>query len=162
MHISETNSQQGCYLYIMGKVKNIIAGFAGAAAMNILHESLKYKSNKTPRIDLLGEQALNKGLGFFGEHIDDEKALYKATLISDLISNTVYYSLIGSGKQKFIWAKVFFFGLSAGIGAITLPKPMGLDPEPVTSNDSRKALTIGYYLFGAIVTGLLIKAMKPK
>lgn len=146
----------------MGKIKNIIAGFVGAAAMNILHESLKRKSDQTPRIDLLGEQALNKGLSFFGEHIDDEKDLYKATLVSDLISNTVYYSLIGSGKQKYIWAKVFFFGLSAGIGAITLPKPMGLDSELVAGNDSKKALTIGYYLFGAIVTGLIIKAMKSK
>ncbi|RZJ88794.1 MAG: hypothetical protein EOO20_12685 [Chryseobacterium sp.] len=145
----------------MGKVKNIIAGFVGAAAMNILHESLKRKSS-TPKIDLLGEQALNKGLAYFGEHIDDEKQLYRATLVSDLISNTVYYSLIGSGKQKYIWAKVFFFGLSAGIGAITLPKPMGLDEAPVAETDSKKALTVSYYLFGAIVTGLLIKAMKNK
>jgi len=146
----------------MGKIKNILAGFAGAAAMNILHETLKNKSDKTPRIDLLGEEALNKGLGLVGEHIDDEKTLYRATLVGDLISNTVYYSLIGSGKQKYMWAKVFFFGLSAGIGAITLPQPMGLRPEPVAENNEKKVLTVGYYLFGAIVTGLLVKAMKSK
>ena len=41
-------------------------------------------------------------------------------------------------------------------------EPMGLDEAPVAETDSKKALTVSYYLFGAIVTGLLIKAMKNK
>jgi hypothetical protein len=53
-------------------------------------------------------------------------------------------------------------GLSAGIGAITLPKPMGLDPEPVAKNDQVKILTVGYYLAGAVVTGLVSNLLKKE
>lgn len=51
-------------------------------------------------------------------------------------------------------------GLSAGIGAVTLPEPMGLDPKPVAKNNQVKTLTIGYYLLGAVVTGLTLTLMK--
>ena len=144
----------------MGKVKNLIAGFAGAVALNILHETLKHKSNNVPRIDLLGENALQKTLGFFGERIGDKDTLYKATLAGDIVSNTIYYSMIGAGDPKYLWPKALFLGLSAGIGAVKLPEPMGLNPKPVTKSDEVKALTVGYYVFGAIITALVLKKLK--
>jgi hypothetical protein len=51
-------------------------------------------------------------------------------------------------------------GLSAGIGAIALPEPMGLDPSPVAKNGQVKLLTISYYLMGAVVTGLVLNLLK--
>ena len=146
----------------MSKIRNLIAGFAGSLALNVLHESLKRKGPEMPRIDLLGEEALQKTLLYFGGHIDEQQDLYKATLASDILSNTLYYSLIGAGNQKYLWTKVAVMGLTAGIGAVTLPKPMGLDPEPVTKSEETKVLTVGYYLLGAVVTGLVLAYMKKK
>ena len=143
----------------MGKVKNLIAGFAGAVALNILHETLKHKSNNVPRIDLLGENALQKTLGFFGERIGDKDTLYKATLAGDVISNALYYSLIGAGSKDHVWTRAISYGLAAGVGAVTLPKPLGLDPEPVSKTQKTQLLTIAYYVVGAIVTGGIIKAL---
>lgn len=145
----------------MSKIKNLIAGLTGAIALNILHETLK-KEDNTPRVDLLGEDALEKILQFFGGNINSRKELYEATLAGDVLGNTLYYSLIGAGNQKYMWPKAVVLGLTAGIGAITLPKPMGLDPEPVTKNDQVKTITVGYYLFGAIVTGLVLTALNKK
>jgi hypothetical protein len=144
----------------MSKVKNLVAGLAGAIALNILHESLKAKNADMPRVDLLGEEALQKTLNYFGSSIDDHDKLYSATLAGDIVSNSIFYSLIGAGDQKYIWPKAVFAGLSAGISAVTLPKPLGLDPEPVAKNNQVKVLTVGYYLFGALVTGVMLKILR--
>ena len=144
----------------MSKIKNLLAGLAGAVALNILHESLKKTSSDMPRVDLLGEEALQKTIQYFGGNLDHKKDLYKATLAGDILGNTLYYSLIGAGNPKYLWPKVAMMGLSAGIGAVSLPEPMGLDPEPVAKNNQVKALTVGYYVIGAVVTGLALNLLK--
>lgn len=146
----------------MSKIQNLLAGLGGAVALNILHESLKKTGHNMPRVDLLGEEALQKGLGHFGEHIDNEDTLYGATLAGDLISNAVYFSAIGAGGPNYIWSRAVGIGLTAGIGAITLPEPLGLDPEPVAKNNTVKALTIGYYLAGALVTGAILTVLNKR
>lgn len=146
----------------MSKIKNLIAGFAGAIALNILHETLKKEKSNVPRIDLLGEEALQKTLRHFGASIDQKQDLYKATLAGDVLSNTFYYSLIGAGSRTYLWPRAIFLGLSAGIGAVKLPEPMGLNPEPVAKTDQVKVLTVGYYVFGAVVTALVLNILSKK
>ncbi|WP_316739108.1 hypothetical protein [Pedobacter aquatilis] len=143
-------------------VKNIIAGLAGALSLNILHESLKHLNADMPRIDLVGEEALNKVLGSFGAAISNENKLYKATLASDVISNAIYYSLIGAGSAKFITSRAIVSGLSAGLGAVNLPDKMGLNDRPVTKSAKTKVLTVAYYLTGALVTAAVLKAMNKR
>jgi len=146
----------------MSKMKNIMAGLGGAIALNILHESLKKKNSDMPRVDLLGEEALQKTLHYFGTEIEGEKPLYAATLAGDVLSNAMYYSMIGNGGPNNVWVRAVAYGVAAGVGAITLPEPMGLDPEPVTKSNTSKALTVGYYVAGALVTAALIKAISGK
>jgi hypothetical protein len=140
----------------MSKIKNLISGLAGAIALNALHESLKKTNPDMPRVDLLGEDALQKTIRYFGGNVSDKETLYKSTLAGDIVGNALYYSLIGAGDQRYLWPKVAVMGLSAGIGAITLPEPMGLDADPVARNTKVKVLTVGYYLLGAVVTGLAL------
>lgn len=146
----------------MSTAKNLLAGLGGAIALNLLHEGLKREGKGMPRIDLLGEEALQKVLGYFGTGISGKDNLYAATLGGDIISNTIYYSAIGTGGTQNIWPKAITIGLTAGIGALTLPEPMGLDPEPVTKTTKSKALTVGYYVAGALVTAAIIKALDRK
>lgn len=143
----------------MSKVKNIVAGLGGAIALNIIHESLKKRDKDMPRVDLLGEEALEKSLDYFDAEITREDILYKTTLAGDLISNTLYYSAIGAGDPKHLWTRAFAMGITAGVGAITLPEPLGLDDEPVARTSKTKALTLGYYLAGALVTAAIVKAL---
>ncbi|MGM9478087.1 hypothetical protein ACS5PU_16800 [Pedobacter sp. GSP4] len=140
----------------MGKLTNLISGLAGAVVLNILHESLKNKDSGMPRIDRMGEEALQKSLGYLGTGIEDQHNLYLATLAGDIAGNAVYYSLIG-GRNSLIWPKAITLGLAAGIGAVTLPKPMGLDPKPIARNEKATALTIAYYLTGALATAAVLK-----
>lgn len=142
----------------MGFIKNITAGFIGSVALNFLHETLRENATNASKVNVLGEQALNKTLEHFGTPIADEDELHLATLNADLAANTMYYSLIG-GHNNWIWPKAILLGLSAGIGALKMAEPLGLDSEPVTKTNQTKILTVGYYLFGALVTGLVLKTL---
>jgi len=141
--------------------KNFLAGLGGAIVLNLLHESLKKKAIDTPRIDLVGEEALQKTLGFFGTKIENKDTLYKATLAGDLISNATYYSMIGNSTEN-VWGKAISLGLVAGIGAVVVPKEIGLDEKPVAKNNQVKALTVGYYLVGALATAAILTVLKSK
>ena len=138
--------------------KNLLAGLGGSIALNVLHESLKKTNADTPRIDLVGEEALQKAAGLFGKKIENPDMLYNATLAGDIVSNAAYYSMIGNGNGNF-WKKAVSVGLVAGIGAVTLPSKMGLDDRPVARNTQVKALTVGYYLAGALVTAGILKLL---
>jgi len=147
---------------IMSTVKNLLAGLGGAIALNILHETLKKFSDDTPRIDILGEEALQKGIEYAGGKHIPKNELYAPTLGADLLSNTLYYSMIGAGNSKHVWPKAIALGLAAGSGAIALPEPMGLNPEPVDKNMKVRAMTVGYYLFGALVTACILETTSKK
>jgi len=146
----------------MSKVHNLLAGLGGAIALNILHESLKRKDKDMPRVDLLGEEVLEKSLDYFDAEIHDKDTRYNITLAGDILSNALYYSSIGAGAPEHIWTRAVAVGVTAGIGAITLPEPLGLDDKPVTKTNKTKALTIGYYLAGALVTGCILQALNRK
>ncbi|QPH39017.1 hypothetical protein [Pedobacter endophyticus] len=146
----------------MGIIKNFAAGLAGAVALNIIHESLKKKGADMPRVDLLGEEALNDILGVFGNTITDQNTLYKATLAGDILSNAIYYSAIGVGKQNYIWPRAIVSGLAAGLGAVKLAKPLGLNERTVARTEKTKGLTVAYYVTGALVTAFVLKSLTKK
>jgi hypothetical protein len=141
-------------------LKNFAGGLAGAVAMNILHETAKRYLHGAPRVDLVGEEAVKK----IAEtaDIDPPKGdnLYLTTLVGDILSNAVYYSFIGAGKKKNLLLRGVGSGLVAGIGALSLTKPMGLSDAPVTRTDTTKALTVAWYVFGGLVAALTIKSLR--
>jgi len=143
-------------------IKNIIGGLAGAIALNILHETVKHFDHDAPRVDLVGEEALNKGLEAVGSKPLKGNSLYAATLAGDLLSNAFYYSLIGAGKKKYLIIRGLGYGAAAGVGALKLTKPIGLSDAPVTRTEKTQALTVAYYALGGLVTALTIRALRSK
>jgi hypothetical protein len=146
----------------MRLINSLIGGFAGAIALNILHETVKRYYDKAPRVDLVGEEALEKSLEAAGINPPEGKNLYLATLAGDVISNGLYYSAIGMGNTKRVWIKGAIAGLTAGIGAVQLPSKMGLDDTPVTYTNQTKVLTIAWYLFGGLVAAAVISKLEGK
>ena len=151
------------YLALLGMkkiVSSIIGGIAGAAALNILHQTVKQFDHEAPRVDLIGEEALSKGLTQIGLTTPERDALFTATLAADLISNAAYYSLIGLAKKKNLLLTGAGAGLAAGIGALTLTKPMGLSDAPVTRTEKTKLLTVAWYTFGGLVAGAVALSLR--
>jgi hypothetical protein len=144
----------------MKTVKNFIGGLAGAVALNILHETVRRFDHNAPQVHLVGEEALSKSIKSAGLEPPTGNALYAATLAGDIVSNALYYSLIGAGKKKNLLWRGAGYGLAAGIGALTLTKPLGLSDAPVTKTTETKVLTVAWYLFGGLVAAATIKAMR--
>ena len=139
--------------------KNIIGGLAGAIVLTLLNESLKNVNSDMPRIDLVGKEVVQKTAEYFGLDIENSESLLSTALVSDIISNTAYYSLINGEKEE-LWLKAASAGLLAGLGAVNLPDKMGLNDEPVSKSLTTKALVIGYYLAGAFTTAAVIRMME--
>ena len=104
-------------------LSSLIGDIAGAVALNILHQAVKQFDHDAPRVDLVGEEALTKGLKKIGIEPPAGNKLFTSTMAADLISNAAYYSLIGAGKKKHLPYIGAMTGLAAGVGALTLTKP---------------------------------------
>jgi len=130
----------------------MIAGLAGALVLNILHESVRSCYPGAPKINELGEEALRKAIKPFNISLDEGKSAYLATLCADMVSNTLYYGVTAKSGP-------LIPGALAGIGAVKLPRYLGLNEDPVAATAQRKLLTFSYYLIGSLVTSAVYKAL---
>ncbi|WP_242693244.1 hypothetical protein [Sabulibacter ruber] len=128
-----------------------LSGLAGAVAVTIVHESVRRFYPEAPRMDILGMRAIAKGLRYAGQTPPDDDKLHAWSLVGDIVSNGVYYSLTGGGK-KALWRGTIL-GALAGVGGVVLPGPMGLGVAPSGRTKQTQALTIGYYLLAGVVAG---------
>src|SRR5512132_2682897 len=96
--------------------KSLVAGAAGAVALTAAHETGRRTIRNAPRMDVLGMRAIERWLPKIGIEPPDRRAIHPMSLAGDLISNSMYYSLIGSGGG--VWWRGLGLGLAAGVGAL--------------------------------------------
>lgn len=137
-------------------------GLAGAAALTLIHETLKKVSPNAPRMDLLGMNAIKKGLRYINAKTPDERELYRWTLAGDLVSNALYYSVAGATTKAHPLVRGSLLGLAAGVGAIFLPRPMGLKPAYSSVNPKRSLMTLGLYVAGGLVAAAVMTALDKR
>lgn len=142
----------------MKLIKYIATGLAGSTALTGLHQALKDK-NDTPRVDLLGKQAVEKMLGD-KKNDYSEKTLYWGTMGGDIISNGACYSFIAKAKNPILTGAVV--GAVYGTGTVVLPQFFGLKEDYVRSSDKKALMTVGYYAFGGLVAGIIAKILKRR
>lgn len=125
---------------------------AGACVLTLTHETLRRYAPHAPRMDVLGMQAISKIMKKAGaQPPQDQAELHNWAMAGDMIANTLYYSLAGTGKGA--WWRGTLLGASAGAGAIGLPGPLGLSEAPSNRTSQTRAMTVGLYLLGGIVAG---------
>ena len=129
-------------------LKSLLSGLAGAAALNILHESARRVVPHAPRMDVYGRRAIASGVKAAGFEPPSEGRLQAAALGGDLVSNTLYYSLVGLGRPSL--PRGAALGALAGVGAVVLPPFMGLGRRPGARTPQTAAMTIGWYLVGGL------------
>lgn len=137
-------------------------GVAGAAALTLIHETVKKAVPNAPRMDLLGMNAMAKGLKVIGARTPRERELYGWSLTGDLLSNTIFYSFAGIGKKENALVKGAALGLAAGLGAVLLPKPLGLNEEASNRTIETKIMTVGLYVIGGLVAAGVMKLLDKK
>jgi hypothetical protein len=135
------------------------SGFLGAAALTLLHETLRRVVPEAPRMDLLGERAIERAMCWAGYEPPEGRTLHQVALAGDLASNTAYYSLVGLGRPERAIARGAAIGLVAGVGALTLPGPLGLGTDPARRSVGTGLMTVGLYLGGGLVAGLAYRRL---
>ncbi len=146
----------------MKQLNALGGGLAGAVAVTLIHETVKRIVPNAPRMDLLGMNAISKGLEAAHLKKPHETRLFVMAMAADIFTNALYYSLAGMGKEKNIWVKSSMLGLAAGIGALVLPRPLGLPERHSNKTTSTKIMTVGLYVTGAIITSTVIKLLAKK
>ncbi len=136
------------------------AGIAGACAVTLIHETMRRFDPDAPRMDVLGMRAIAKIMRFADHKPPGQDKLFGITMAGDLLSNSLYYSLTGSGKNA--WLRGSLLGLAAGIGGVALPGPLGLGTAPSGRTTKTKVMTVAWYLLGGLAAAAAAKTLKPK
>lgn len=146
----------------MKTTKALEGGLAGAIALTIVHEGVKRILPNAPRMDLLGMNALSKGLKSLGANVPGKSKLYGLSLAGDLISNALFYSLAGVGGRKYLLLRGALLGLTAGAGAVTVPKYTALEQRHSSRTKQTSTLTVAWYLVGGLVAGAAMLALSRR
>lgn len=146
----------------MNLLKSLASGLAGALALTLLHESARQIMPNAPRADILGMRVIEKTIVKAGETPPPDDQLHRMALAGDIASNSLYYSLVGVDAGKHSWLFGPALGVLAGIGAITLPGPLGLGEAPTERTPHTKAMTLLWYTAGGLVAALTYSLFNKK
>lgn len=143
-------------------IRSTIGGLAGACTLTLLNESVKKLDKDAPRMDLLGMNAVAKVMK--GNNILAQTAgkLFPIALAGDLVSNSLYYSMADTGDKKKTLVRGALLGLGAGLGAVVLPKTLGLNDDATTRTLKTKVLTVAWYVIGGLAAAAAINLLNEK
>jgi len=135
----------------------MLGGLAGAAALTLLNEAAKKINTDAPRLDLLGQNALAKLVK--GNDLFSSAAKQVFPLAGDLISNSLFFGMARGDNKANTIMRGAVLGLSAGVGAVTLPESLGLEQKFTNRTTQTKWMTIGWYVVGGLVAAAVINAI---
>lgn len=140
------------------KLCSMMAGVAGAGALTLVHQAARLVTPHAPRMDVLGKRALRGAYRQFGVGPRSDRALEREALAGDMVANSAYYSLIGMGSRESVWARGLALGLAAGVGALMLPKPIGLGDPPHADRVDTQVMTVAWYVLGGLMAAAAFAA----
>ena len=140
--------------------KALGSGLAGALALTAVHEIVRRQSPQAPRMDVLGMRAIARSLEAVGQEPPAGERLHQLALVGDVVSNSLYYSLVGLGKDRHTLRRGAILGLIAGLGAALLPPVLGLGNQPHRKTPWTQVLTVLWYLAGGLVAAAVAQAVE--
>ncbi|WP_201987061.1 hypothetical protein [Hymenobacter rubidus] len=145
----------------MKPLHSLTAGLAGAVALTALHETIRHlRPADAPRMDVLGMRGLRKLFNQAEAPQPDGSTLFGLTMVGDIVSNGLYYSLVGSGRHAL--RRGLLLGLAAGVGGVVLPGPLGLGEAPSGRTPQTKLMTVAWYTAGGLVAGTVARALRKR
>lgn len=131
-------------------LKEIASGVVGAATLTAVHETARQYIPGAPRIDIIGKRAIARPMKAMGLQPPAGNRLYWTTLAAEVVSNGVFYGLVGAGGRKNAWRRGIIMGAAAGLGAAFLPPFMGLGRQPQRKTPWTQLMTIAWYLASGV------------
>jgi hypothetical protein len=140
--------------------KALLSGLAGAAALTLVHETARHTLPAAPRVDVIGMRALAKPMRRMGYRPPARDRLYWLSLIGDVVSNSLWYAMLGAGKRGRAVETGAALGLIGGLGAVALPPAIGLGRQPHHRTPWTQVMTVGWYTLGGVVAGMVGRALE--
>src|SRR5918994_661153 len=137
----------------------LTSGVAGALVLTGLHEAARRLLSHAPRMDVIGERALSRSLAALGQRSPRGRQLFRATLAGELLSNTLYYSIVGAAARSRALPTGLLIGLAAGLGAVLLPPRLGLGHPPGEKAPLTPLLTIAWYTAGGLAAAAVTRLL---
>lgn len=138
-------------------LKALGSGILGACALTLIHETARRLSpDGAPRMDVIGMRAVAKTMR--AVEAEPPVQLHEVALVGEVVSNSLYYSLVGAGSREDAVRNGALLGLAAGLGAVYLTEPLGLGRQP-TDTTSTRAMTVAWYVAGGIAAGAAYRLM---
>ena len=144
----------------MALLKALASGAVGATALTIVHETVRRLVPNAPRVDVLGMRAIARPMRELGQEPPPRDTLFYLALVGDLVSNSLYYSLIGLGSRKDVWRRGAALGLTAGVAGVLLPGPLGLGHQPGQRFPATQVMTVAWYLIGGLAAAAAAQRIK--
>jgi hypothetical protein len=138
-------------------LKALGSGLVGAFALTLVHETARRYIDDAPRMDVVGLRAIARTMQAAGA--DPPVPLHEAALVGDLVTNSLYYGLVGLGGRENAVRNGALLGLAAGLGAVFLPEPLGLGRQPAKNSTETNLLTVAFYLLGGLAAGAAYQAL---
>jgi hypothetical protein len=138
-------------------LKALGSGLVGACALTLIHESARRYIDDAPRMDVVGMRAIAKT--FRAVDAEPPIPLHETALAGELVSNSLYYGLVGLGGARDGLRNGALLGLAAGLAAVYLPEPLGLGRQPAKNSTETNLLTVAFYLLGGLAAGGVYQAL---
>jgi hypothetical protein len=143
----------------------LVAGVAGAVAVNVVHELTRYaaggnpSTDRVPRLDRLGEDGVVLAANALGL-TPPRRGMprYATAMAGDIAINAGLYALTaGMTKSPLVGGTVA--AVAAGVAGLLTPKLVGLEKHTGTTAQA-KAMTFADYAIGGVVTGLVLALLR--
>lgn len=138
-------------------LKALGSGLVGACALTLIHETARRFIDDAPRMDVVGMRAIAKTMR--AVDVEPPVPLHEAALAGEIVSNSLYYSLVGVGDARDAIRNGALLGLAAGLGAVFLPEPLGLGRQPTEDSPETQLMTVAWYLLGGLAAGAAYSAI---
>jgi hypothetical protein len=137
----------------------LASGAVGACALTLVHEAARHSAADAPRVDRVGKRAVGRAARALGLGSPTEEERYRTALAGELASNSLFYSLVALGGPRRSVGLGAVLGAIGGIGAVTLPGPLGLGRRPVRRTLPTAAMTVAWYTLGGLAAGTAYRSL---
>ncbi len=127
------------------------SGLVGALGVTAFNQIGKRYLPEAPRLDVLGLRLAAAAFRKAGRRPPGGWTIRMLALVGDLVSNSLFFGLVGLGGRRAAVLRGGALGLAMGIEAVTLPEPLGVGGAPSARTRRTAAQTILWYVAGGML-----------
>lgn len=142
----------------MKRTLGLGSGVVGATAVAGLNYVAGRYLPGAPRLDILGLQLAAAAFNKLGIRAPQGNLVKALALGASLVSNSMFYGLVGLGRPRTAWLRGGALGLAMGLGVLTLPAALGVGARETGRTPAAKMGTLAWYVLGGILAALTFMA----